>query len=787
MNPFIDTTVEPALWLLADWSLRWAVLIGAYAAWLVLLRPRRAALRYQAGLGVLLACLLLTAGPRWGPGFARWSAPHLDDAPTPPPAVMPTEDLGASGTNPVGRPSLAVRTAKEGRPTGDSPAVLSGGEPPGTAPEDSRPDLSPSPPPEHRGTQPIAETPAPEPLGPRRILCLVLAGLWLTGAALLSARLAVGFLLLARLRPTALPASEESLRFLAACRTELDLKRRVNLAVHPRVHSPITLGLFRPTVLVPPAWSALPEAARRGSLLHELAHLVRHDDWTALLLEFVRAAFFFHPLLHWLLARLERDRELLCDEAAVAHGIAPAEYARMLVAFARHPGRLSPGVSLPVGSPRTVYVRIHHLLEDTMDRSWKPLSRTGAAALGLAVLGLALGLGSFRVRAVDPGPQPDAPPPVAEEPPPPAKPAEPKEGDKPENTKLPAVPRERLTYGGKTFNDWLDVMQTELKPESRIEAIKALGAFGQHGYGPEPAAAIVDLMRSYDVTTRDQQDTKVIAAACQVLGKIGASALPILLKEMKAKDINSRRFAFYAVKFIDDFKQIRPALAAGITDADPWIRSTVIQDFREMIRGEFSQGYLRYGSPPDPAPVEGIQLQKAREAIPIVIGALKDSSGGVRLAAISFLGDFGRQDKTTVSSLIQATSDEIPNCRRSAYYWLSQRELDAKTAASLYLDLLKEKDKQVLRDSMRSLGPQAKEAVPALLKRLTSGPKEDHVLVVRALASIGPDASAALPELSKLLEAEQDPEMKQTIARTIDLLRGTVPIGRRRALPRTDP
>lgn len=743
MNPFIDTTVEPVLWRAADWSLRWAVLIAFYAAWLVLLRPRRAALRYQAGLGVLLACLLLTAGPRWGPGLARWPA----TAATPEPERV--------------RPSAPATT-----PTAD----LHGGESSPTVPQNNRPDLSPPAPPEPRAAPAIAEAAAPEPLGPRRLVCLVLACLWLTGAALLLARLAVGFLVLGRLRRTALPAPEDSLRLLAECRAALGLGRPVRLAVHPCVHSPITLGLFRPTILVPPAWSALPEAARRGSLLHELAHLVRRDDWTALFLEIVRAVFFFHPLLHWLLARLERDRELLCDETAVAHGIAPAEYARMLVAFARHPGRLSPGASLPVGSPRTVQIRIHHLLEDTMDRSWKPLSRAGAVALGLAVVGLALGLGSFRVRAVDPPPQPDAPPQAAEEPPP-DKPAEPKGGAGPENPKPPSVPRERLTYGGKTFQDWRDVMQTELKPESRIEAIKALGAFGQHGYGPEPAAAIVDLMRGYDVTTQDQQDLPVIAAACQVLGKIGASSLPILLKEMKSEDLNSRRFAFHAVKFIDDFRQIRPALAAGITDPDPWIRLTVIQDFRDMIRGEYSQGYLRVGRGSNDTPVQGARLEKAREAIPIVMGALKDRDDKVRLATVNFLGDFGRQDQTVVPSLIQATKDESAQNRSDVYYWLGQRELDAKTASALYLDLLKEKDKQVRTIIMNSLGPQAKEAVPALVKQLTSGPKEDQALVVQALASIGRDATAALPELSKLYEAEPDPAVKQSIMQAMDTIR----------------
>lgn len=50
---FLDAIGEPAPWFAADWSLRWAVLIGVAALGLLLLRPRRAATRqlmYVTGL-----------------------------------------------------------------------------------------------------------------------------------------------------------------------------------------------------------------------------------------------------------------------------------------------------------------------------------------------------------------------------------------------------------------------------------------------------------------------------------------------------------------------------------------------------------------------------------------------------------------------------------------------------------------------------------------------------------------------------------------------------------------
>src|SRR5207245_6424129 len=134
--------------------------------------------------------------------------------------------------------------------------------------------------------------------------------------------------------------------------------------------------------------------------LHELAHLARYDDWSALLLQIVRTVFFFHPLVHWLLGRIEYERELLCDEAAVAQGIDPREYAGVLLEFSRQPGRLraavvGPAYLLGFGHSRSVKARINRLLEANMNRWMSPLPTRRAIGLGMVALTLALAVGSF--------------------------------------------------------------------------------------------------------------------------------------------------------------------------------------------------------------------------------------------------------------------------------------------------------------------------------------------------------------------------------------------------------
>ena len=160
-------------------------------------------------------------------------------------------------------------------------------------------------------------------------------------------------------------------------------------------------------MLVPTDWGDWPESHRRACLLHELAHLARYDDWAKLAQELLRAPFFFHPAVRWLLARLDRERELLCDEAVVALGSDPVAYARLLLDLARRPGRLLP-VTLPIRpgwlpflDRRTVKVRIERLLEDDMLRTLslaRPLAARSLLLGGLA-LAAALRIGGLRIRA----------------------------------------------------------------------------------------------------------------------------------------------------------------------------------------------------------------------------------------------------------------------------------------------------------------------------------------------------------------------------------------------------
>ncbi len=728
MIPLIDTYLEPALWLLADWSLRWAVLIALLAVWLVAFRPRRAASRYLVCWVVLVAGLVLPTVPRWGTGFAFPAAEPvtaivIDDVPAVPVTAAPLPEAKDS-------------------PSPSTPKI---------EPVISEPTVDHSPPVE-ASVPPVASLPVAERLGTKRTIILGLALLWTAGVFLLLARRVGGWLLLERMRRAAIPLAGAAVKVFETSRADLGLRRPVSLAAHPMIRSPITLGLFRPAILVPPSWPELPFHVQRGSLLHELAHLARYDDWSALGLEVVRVFFFFHPLVHWLIARLECERELLCDETAIARGVDPRDFARMLLEFSRQAGRLLPtpclGPSYPVrfGKRRTVKMRIHQLLEENMSRFKTPLLLRRAIVLGIVVFGLALALGSLRVRASandEPKSGDDENKALA----PVKKVPSDAEKQAPAVAKKPSPKKRPYLYDGKIYREWQDTLAADLSPRVRREAIKALGAFGVNGYGEEAAAAIVEALRGYDVAAQDD-DLIVINEATTALRKIGPEAVPALVDELKNGKRNGRRFAVFALtSFKRDAQAAVPTLIGATKDKDPYVRRNAINA------------------------LENIDKQ-AKDSVPAIAGALKDEDIEVRVVAAQALARIGPKAEAAVPGLLAALKDENSQIRQVAVGALRNIKPDAKTVLADLIEAIKDEDQNTrvsVYGYLGTFGPKAKEAVPALLAALKDANGNERYFIADSLGSIGAGAKEAIPTLSEMLNSDdpRDQQARQAVSQAL--------------------
>ena len=97
---------------------------------------------------------------------------------------------------------------------------------------------------------------------------------------------------------------------------------------------PVTFGFRRPVVLLPEILRSQSADIRRVVLCHELFHVRRHDWAWMVSEEIVRAVFWFHPAMLWLISRVRLAREEVVDELTVLATAERRAYVEALLVFA---------------------------------------------------------------------------------------------------------------------------------------------------------------------------------------------------------------------------------------------------------------------------------------------------------------------------------------------------------------------------------------------------------------------------------------------------------------------
>jgi hypothetical protein len=163
--------------------------------------------------------------------------------------------------------------------------------------------------------------------------------------------------------------------------------------------SPCTFGLLRPVVLLPAAGTDWPEAQRRFTLLHELAHVRRLDYLTMQVASMACALHWFNPLVWFAAVQAGKLQEQACDDAVLNAGGTPSDYAQFLVRLAGGSRRLSPALPAAVGMVQRA--QLHGRVTAILDASRARLPPGGLALVtALAPLaGLMLFLATLSVAA----------------------------------------------------------------------------------------------------------------------------------------------------------------------------------------------------------------------------------------------------------------------------------------------------------------------------------------------------------------------------------------------------
>ncbi len=229
--------------------------------------------------------------------------------------------------------------------------------------------------------------------------------LWALIAGVLLARIALGMWHIHRLRHNACVIPSNDLAELPRTTLEeFNSMRAVTVRVSNQISVPTAIGFLRPAILLP-SWCLQDLSAEElnSILIHELAHLQRHDDWTNLLQKVLRAVFFFHPAVWWVENRISIEREMACDDMVLARTANPRAYAECLVSVAEK-SFVRRGFALAqaaVGKMRQTSQRISQILDSKRSPAtnvWKPaLGLVGLfSVVSVAFVGSAPELVAFR-------------------------------------------------------------------------------------------------------------------------------------------------------------------------------------------------------------------------------------------------------------------------------------------------------------------------------------------------------------------------------------------------------
>ena len=215
---------------------------------------------------------------------------------------------------------------------------------------------------------------------------------WLSGVVLLAVRTGGGWWRVRGLHRTALGLKASRWSVMAG---RIAAALRVRTAIHvvdsALVDVPTAVGWLRPVILLPIAALAnLTPAQVEAILVHELAHVRRHDYLVNLLQVLAETLLFYHPAVWWMSRCVRAEREHCCDDVAVEVSGDRVAYASALVELEAWRTKTATLALAATSGP--LLCRVRRILRES-DESGRRMS---GAAIALAfTLVLTVGAGGF--------------------------------------------------------------------------------------------------------------------------------------------------------------------------------------------------------------------------------------------------------------------------------------------------------------------------------------------------------------------------------------------------------
>jgi len=490
---------------------------------------------------------------------------------------------------------------------------------------------------------------------------------------------------------------------------------------------PFACGVFRATIVLPAECDSWSLDRRRAVLLHELAHVRRHDLIGHTLSRLACAVYWFHPLVWKAAKQLRSESERACDDLALACGARAADYAEHLLDIVTSVRRdATPSVALAMARRKEFEGRMLAILDPELRHS-SPSRKQSAALIG------SLALISIVVGAAAPSPR-----------------AHPEHTLTPVNTAQGIDllnSRQSDTKGYPNSREIIGGSKTHEKTET-VMSQNSQTVMGQN----------TQMITSTHTNQIEQNFAKVVEQAVHQGTSAASTALMKMITQGGSKA---------AGKDSDE----RPALLARIltSDSSASLRRIAAWGLAEyadnQIAAEALANALRHDSDPSVREMAAWALAEGNHrsiAVDALSAAVRgDANTEVRATAVWALGSVG--DRSSADVLSAALSDASPEVRKRAAWALGSSDL--KQAPPKLISMLNDKDPEVRELVAWALyqieDPASIPALEAALSRETN--KDMQINYIRALAAVG---EKSVDALKGLLESK-DPEIRSIAVRAL--------------------
>ncbi len=266
-------------------------------------------------------------------------------------------------------------------------------------------------------------------------------------------------------------------------------------------------------------------------------------------------------------------------------------------------------------------------------------------------------------------------------------------------------------------------MQNDSLLANRVVAARALAEFAAlDDSHPVPPAAIDVLIEGLK-----SPQAHVSSEATRGLVAVGAAATSPILGVFRIGSPSERINATEALALLGlSAQEAGPTLLSALTDADGTLK-------RHIVRALPSIGA-------DPA-----------AAIPRLQQLLHEKSRELRVSATAALGDYGEQAAPAAADLARLLADDDLLVQRDAAAALSRLGPQAASAVPQLIAALRDDDGAVTIEAAQALTAIGQPAVPPLIALLKD--PQYRNLAAAVLGDIGPDAVDAVPAILAMLDA----------------------------------